>query len=162
MATLKDVTVERGTGMDVGCKRDALAAVMGNLRKAGQGAQRSVYVDARERFVYKIERSGYPGSNREEYEAFMSGELRERGLARFGSPVALYTVQTRHSGPVTVLAMPFRAQRSEAASPAEHERAAERGLFRLPDMHGANYRVTANGRIKITDLGFGVRRRGNW
>lgn len=155
--TIDTVTVERGTGMDVGCKRDALATVRGELRKIGNGAQREVYADARGRFVYKLERPGYPGSNRDEYEAFMSDALATRGLRQYGSPVALYTVATP-DGPVEVLAMPMRPLAARDATPAELERFSARGGYRLPDMHDANYRVSANGRIKITDLGFGVAR----
>jgi len=152
---IASVTVERQTGMDVGCKRDALATVEGNLPRIGRGLCRTAYADSRKRFVYKIDNPGYEGSNRAEYEAFTSGTLRDMGLGQYGSPVALFTVETA-DGPVEVLAMPFRAESSASASAAEYERARSRGMFRLPDMHDGNYRVTANGRIKITDLGFGV------
>lgn len=157
--TIATVTVERGTGMDVGCKRDALATVQGTLRRIGNGAQRDVYVNAKRTIVYKIERPGWEGANRAEYDAFMSGALSRRGLGQYGSPVALYTVTTETGETVEVLAMPFRAEHGRSASEAEMDRAWRRGMFDLPDMHDANYRVTANGRIKITDLGFGARDR---
>lgn len=156
--TIASVTVERGTGMDVGCKRDALAAARGELFPIGDGAQRTVYVDARGRFVYKIEKGGYPGSNRDEYEAFRSSHLREMGLGQYGSPVALFTVETAGGWSVEVLAMPVRPKHSHEASPAEQNRFHSRGARRLVDMHPANYRVTPGGRIKITDLGFGLSR----
>jgi hypothetical protein len=154
---LATVTVERGTGMDVGCKRDAYRAAHGMLREIGNGAQRVVYVDDRSRFVYKIATDWYPEANREEFEAFMSGRLSAMGLGMYGSPVALFTVQMAN-GPVEVLAMPFRSKSANDADPNAQKRFMARGARRLPDMHDANWRVTANGRIKITDLGFGVAR----
>ena len=149
------VTVTRGTGMDVGCKRDALRAINGDLRMIGSGLTRKAYADDRSRIVYKIESRGYPGSNRQEYDTFSGSALRDRGLAQYGTPVALYTIAT-DDGPIDVLAMPFRSDASHAAPMAELVRFRNRGGLRLPDMHGGNYRVTAGGRIKITDLGFGV------
>lgn len=156
---IASVTVERQTGMDVGCKRDALAAVAGTLPRIGRGLCRTAYADSRQRFVYKIDNAGYEGSNRDEYEAFTSGRLSAMGLGQYGSPVALFTVETP-DGPVEVLAMPFRAHGSDHADHGERARARARGMMRLPDMHEGNYRVTANGRIKITDLGFGIDGRG--
>lgn len=157
--TIANVTVERGTGMDVGCKRDALATVEGSLKRIGNGAQREVYSDARGRFVYKLERPGYPGANRDEFNAFMSDALKSRGLSQYGSPVALYTVHLSNGDTVEVLAMPMRPHDSRTVSPAALEKFAERGGYNLPDMHDANWRVSPNGRIKITDLGFGLRAR---
>lgn len=154
-SAIATVTVTRGTGMDVGCKRDALAAVAGTLPRIGRGLTRTAYTDSRKRFVYKIENYGYEGSNREEYETFSGSALRDRGLAQYGTPVALFTVDTP-DGPVDVLAMPFRANDAGSAPRAERARFADRGGLRLPDMHDGNYRVTENGRIKITDLGFGA------
>lgn len=152
--------VERGTGADIGCKRDAIATARGELNRIGAGVQRTAYADRRNRFVYKIENGGWDGANRAEFEAFMGGELRARGLAQYGSPVALFTVTDPNGREYEILAMPFRAQASHAASRAEMNRFMSRGGNRLPDMHGGNFRVTANGRIKITDLGFGAERRG--
>lgn len=154
-------TVTRTTGMDVGCKRDAEACVDGMLREIGHGAQRRVYADARMRFVYKLETEWYPGANRDEYDAFVNVlPNKHPELRQYGSPVALYHVTQSDGSIVDVLAMPFRKDHSNDAPLAESRRFEsrlrnERGVRKLQDMHGANYRVTANGRIKITDLGFG-------
>lgn len=153
------VKVERGTGMDCGSKRDAILAVSGGLARIGAGLTRTVYVDARSRFVYKVENGArWQGTNRAEYEDMMGGEMERRGLTYYRTPCALYTMPDG----TTVLCMPVRPKDSRDAAPGAVERFQRRLREQarvhgaIPDMHPGNYRVTPNGRVKITDIGFGA------
>lgn len=161
--TIRDVTVERGTGMDCGSKRDALRAIRGEFQRAGRGLCRTVYIDDRNRFVYKIDNAGWAGSNRAEFEAQMGEELVKRGLRTYATPSAIFTMPDG----TEILAQPVRPRDSNEADWDTRDRfhdalrrAEQAGHDPIPDMHGGNYRLTPGGRIRITDLGFGFQQ--NW
>lgn len=158
---LAQISVERQTGMQVGSKRDAYRAANGDLAKVGAGLQRTVYVDDTMRTVYKVANWGWDHSNREEYEAMYVG-LAAAGLSRYRTPCALFTMPDG----TTVLAMPYRVHHGRALSARARDRFyhdlrnAQAHGVRVPDMHDGNYRGTPAGRVKITDLGFGVQVQG--
>ncbi len=150
------VTVVRATGEDIGTKRDAEAAFDGKLREIGRGFMRTVYVDARGRFVYKVANFGKNSDNESEY-ARMGRVSRTPGCKSLYSPCALFYVDG-----VAVLAMRVRPLTSGEVTWEVREKFMEavslynstnRWGDRLSDMHGGNYRGTPGGRLKLTDCG---------
>lgn len=163
-AIIRSITALRDTGMQVGCKRDAYRAAIGDLSHSDphtgrdmRGLQRSCFIDDKGTTVYKVANPGWDNANRLEFEQ-MYRELADAGLTAFRTPCALFILPNGQS----VLAMPYRpqhgralSQRAEARLHAALRNAQTHGYF-VPDMHEGNYRGTPAGRPKITDLGFAM------
>lgn len=164
--------MEQARRSPIGTRRDAAAALarciaesprytdpydkepVNGLRYCGQGVDRAVYVDARERFVYKVDsyRAQRPeydySSNDVEYQNCL--KLREEGLP-WAPPAYVWNIDG-HS----VLAMPFYPVSGKDAPTRQRikARALEYGDWRpyLGDLHDGNWRLTKNGQIRVIDL----------
>lgn len=154
-----NVTVERWHNyMVYGCKRDAVAAADGTLRKLGRGALRATFTNARGDIVYKVaHQSTFGTPNRSEYARMLRIAEFDRGLS---TPCSLYTVPT-NDGPVLVLAMVTRPGESVKADRDTERRFTARitryndahPSDRIRDMHSDNWRLTPRGRATVTDVG---------
>lgn len=121
----------------------------GDMARLSAGAFRTVFRRPGGKFVYKVShykaRAGAPVKRDNKYN---EGEYRrltdERDLGHtWATPVGIYYVEG-----IAVLAMPYVPQGGDACKPGERDK-----VRHLPDMHGNNYRATASGRIRVTDLG---------
>lgn len=157
-------TVKRGTGEDIGCKRDAEAAFDGKLVKIGAGFMRTAYVDARGKFVYKVANFGKNSDNESEFER-MWRVAATPGCASIYSPVALFYVDG-----VAVLAMRVRPHDTDATRWEARDKFRETVRLynetniwgdKLSDMHDGNFRGTPERRLKLTDCGDVDARQGN-
>lgn len=152
---------------NVGCARDAQAALNGALPFVDSGLFKRVYRDAASRVVYKVSRGAAPNSgavsrgraNALTAEAAWVAFGREQGLE--GIPhVTLYVVDGE-----PVLAMPFITHASEDLYEiddyAKRQRVERRGYdvratwmaLGMDDIHGGNWRYDGRWRPVIVDLG---------
>lgn len=154
---MANVTMAPRKGERCGSKRDVIRAVNGELQRMGKGIHRVGYADDRKRYCYKVETSlgRLENANSEEYECMTNLRNSSDPRRMYATVCNLWYYTDPFGTTHTVLVMPFIAHDSSKADPKHVARARKRGFFRVRDMHGNNWRVTANGRMKFTDLGFG-------
>lgn len=151
-------------GGDVGCKRDAIAALAGTLPQIGRGFCRTTFQGARG-IVYKVPRNhNSDRSNRSEYERMCRIAAVDRTLS---TPTALYIVDG--VAVVAMLERPLSAcgdaddpWRMSAWGAANLDKVRERVARynrtnpygdHIGDMHEGNWRGTPRGRPTLTDVG---------
>lgn len=152
----------------IGCRRDATKATRGELPHLGNGAMRDVFTpSAASSVVYKIPRRGGNVANESEYLAMtryrIGGNMWASGCAIYyvldGAVIATsdgtLTLPTGlPAGTVAVLAMRKYPTAGHGADMATRQKAHRLGMaHNLRDFHDDNWRVTAKGRIRVTDLG---------
>lgn len=149
-------------GGDVGCKRDAIAALAGTLPQIGRGFCRITYKGARG-IVYKVPRNpARDRSNVSEYERMTRIAKFDRSLS---TPTALYIVDgvaviAMYERPISAAEEDFRAMTAWGKANAARVQArvaaynaAHIGTDRIGDMHEGNWRGTVMGRPTLTDVG---------
>lgn len=126
-----------------------------DMAQIGSGAFRRVYRRSGavgSRFVYKVShykaQNGKPVERDNQYNEGEYCRLTDERAAghTWATPISIFYVNG-----IAIVAMPFVPQASGACKPGEYNRLP--AAIRREDMHGQNYRATATGRLRVTDLG---------